>query len=325
MKKSEIFALTLIPHIGTKTIRKLVDLMIEREISFIQDINIDHFITGIKNGRTKNALKENLVGKNFQLFLEKAHQEIERIERKGVHIVSIYEKVYPQCLRLTQSAPIFLYCKGNLDLLKNTKNVAVVGTRKNTTQGKLITEKTVEFLVSNEYTIVSGLALGIDTIAHERTMKENGKAIAVLADVDNIQPAKNRELAEKILDRNGLLVAEEKPGVEILPSMFVKRDRIQSGLSLAVFPIETGKKGGTLFAVHSAKDEDRLIYAPDFSKGGYKNTDIEQLEGIKYLIDNHIAIPYTSAQYPHILQALKEKELQLCSNQKKQKDLFSIP
>jgi len=313
MKKNEIFALTLIRNVGQGTVASVVNYMIENSIESIQDINIDDLISNIRYGKAKKALQENLEWDTFQHYISEADIAIEETESKGITIVAIFEDMYPPLLKLTKSAPIFLYCKGNLSLLSSINNVAVVGTRENTDHGKVITEKTVSFLCENDYTIVSGLALGIDTIAHEQALKAKGNTIAVLVDVDNIQPASNRDLAQRIIQAGGLLIAEENPGIRIIPSMFAKRDRIQSGMSLAVFPIETSKDGGTMHAVKSAKEENRLIYIPDTTKSGYADTNIKQLEGLKYLIEEKIAIPYTRNLYQEIILQLKKKEAELNS------------
>jgi DNA processing protein len=131
-------------------------------------------------------------------------------------------------------------------------------------------------------------------------------------------------LADNILANGGLLVAEMPPGVKIIPSMFAKRDRIQSGLSLAVFPIETNIDGGTMHAVNAAFKENRLVYVPDISISGYSDMDIPQLGGIKYLIEENKAIPYTKATYEDVLNSLtiKSDELLNPKVESKQGSLF---
>ena len=308
MKKEELFALGLIRGVGQKTILIIIDYMGAKEIDSIKDVDIGDLVSKIKRKETKEELLKNLEWNIFQKHIESANGEMIGIVQKGIDIISITEKSYPRLLKSTKNTPIFLYCKGDTSLLNSTNKVAVVGTRNNTKHGKLITEKTVEFLCANKYTIVSGLALGIDTIAHQSTLNYQGKTISVLVDVDNIQPSRNRDLAEEILLHGGLLIAEEKPGVRISPTMFAKRDRIQSGLSFAVFPIETSKNGGTMYAAREAIKENRLLYVPDIVKSGYMDMNIEQLEGIKYLIRDGSAIPYTKDTYSSIVASIKEKE-----------------
>lgn len=308
MKKVELYALGLIHGVGQKTIAIIIDYMASKKISSIENIDISELVTKIKRKETKEALLKNLQWNKFQHYIDRSNKEMSDISQKGIDIISITEKNYPRLLKVTKNPPIFLYCKGDTSLLNATKKVAVIGTRNNTKHGKLITEKTVEFLCDNKYVIVSGLALGIDTIAHQASLYHQGKTISVLVDVDNIQPSSNKDLAEEILIQGGLLVAEEKPGVRISPSMFAKRDRLQSGLSFAVFPIETSMNGGTMHAVRDAVKENRLVYVPDVRKSGYKNTNIEQLEGIDCLIGDGSATPYTKDKYSSIVASIEKKE-----------------
>ena len=323
MDKNEIFALELIRNVGPTTVSKIIDYMEKQSIDSIRDIDVNDLIINIRQTKTKEALLENLPWENFQRYINDAKEKIFDIEEKGISIVCINDTNYPKLLKMIKTAPVFLYCRGDLALLEKTNNVAVVGTRNNTEHGKLIAEKTIEFLCENDYTIVSGLALGIDTIAHQKTLDQGGKTISVLVDVDNVQPASNRDLANDILEQGGLLVAEEKPGTKTIPSMFAKRDRIQSGMSLAVFPIETSINGGTMHAVKSATKENRFVYVPDAAKSGYVDIGIEQIEGIKYLIEEEIAIPYTKKIYGDILESLHKKEKELMFHPKEENSQVS--
>ncbi len=311
MKTKELYALNSIKGIGPKAIMAIVDYLNSNALNTIKDISLDNLLRDKNLSRYKKVLQLNIPWNIFEVYIEKAKNEIEDIENKDVHIVSIFDEYYPPLLKMTQDAPIFLYCKGNLSLLKNMNNIAVVGTRQNTEHGKLITTKSVQFMCEHGYTIVSGLALGIDSIAHQAALDSNGKTIAVLVDVDNVQPSSNRKLADNILANNGLLIAEMPPDINIIPSMFAKRDRIQSGLSLAVFPMETNIDGGTMHAVNAAFKENRLIYVPDINLSGYSDTDIPQLGGIKYLIEENKAIPYTKATYKDVLNSLVLKNEEL--------------
>ena len=245
MDNNELFALNSIKGIGPKAVSIIINHLKQHSVNSLKDIDIDILLHD-KNLTTKHKeiIKENLPWGKLQRYVEHASATLYDIEKKGIDIVSINDSNYPALLKMTQDAPLFLYCKGNLSLLNTLDNIAVVGTRQCTSLGQRITEKSVEFMCDNNYTIVSGLALGIDTIAHQTAHNSGGKTISVLVDVDNIQPSSNRKLADNIFDNNGLLVAEIPPGTKIIPSMFAKRDRIQSGLSLAVFPIETNIDGG---------------------------------------------------------------------------------
>ncbi len=306
MNRNEIYALSRIKGIGPKAISTILDHLEATSIDSIKDVDLELLLNDQRLSRYKTIISENLTWDIFERHIQVAQEKIAEIEENNISIVCITDKNYPPLLKLTKDAPVFLYCKGNLSLLTSSNNIAVVGTRNNTSYGKLITEKTVQFLCLNDYTIVSGLALGIDTIAHQEALDVEGKTISVLVDVDNIQPSSNRELAEKILKQDGLLISEEPPGTRIIPSLFAKRDRIQSGLSLAVFAIETSIDGGTMHAVRSAEKENRPIFVPNINKIGHKDISIEQLSGIKYLIEENKAVPYTKDNYSAVLTKLKD-------------------
>ena len=311
MKTKELYALNSIKGVGPKAILAIMEHLNSNSITTIKDINLTNLLKDKNLSRYKKVLQTTLPWNIFEDYIKKAENDIYDIEEKGVNIISLFDESYPILLKVTQDAPIFLFCKGNLSLLKNTNNIAVVGTRNNTEHGKLITTKSVQFMCKSNYTIVSGLALGIDSIAHQAALDAGGETISVLVDVDNVQPSSNRKLADDILANEGLLVAEMPPGIKIIPSMFAKRDRIQSGLSLAVFPIETNIDGGTMHAVKAALKENRLVYVPDTNLSGYSDTEIPQLGGIKYLIEEDKATPYTKAAYQDILNALTLKNSEL--------------
>ena len=311
MKKSEIYALSEIKGIGPKAVLKIIRILKKYSNNSIKDIDLSILLNDKGLYRYRNIIKDNFKKDIFERHEAIAFEAIHKIETAGIKVISIGDNKYPFLLKLIPDPPLLLFCKGDTSLLEQANNVAVVGTRKNTALGELITRKTVDFLCSNNYAIVSGLAYGIDTIAHDQTLKNHGKTISVLVDVENIHPKTNTALANKIVDEGGLLLAEVAPGTPTIPQLFVKRDRIQCGLSLAVFPIETTIKGGTRHAVLGAEKQKRLVYAPDVHKSGYKNKNIPQLEGIKDFIQNNKAEPYTKETYNKILHdlALKQKDL----------------
>ncbi len=311
MNTSEIFALQSIKGIGPVSIIKLIGELNDSNKTKLLDLVFHD--TGINSSLpsykkilefypNKDLLKE---------AIDNANEEIESLEIRGIKVVAITSDLYPKQLKLIKSPPTLLFCKGNIELLSQNKNVAVVGTRNNTPLGKVIAAKTTSFLVSSGFIIVSGLALGIDAIAHEECLICKGKTIAVLVDVENVQPSKNRPLADNILSHGGLLISENKPGITITPPLFIKRDRIQTGLSLAVFPIETSTNGGTMHAVKAAKQENRLIYVPDHTKSGYQDKDIEQISGIISISNDTEVEPYTRSSYQNIVEKLHQKEIEI--------------
>src|SRR3989344_5818086 len=177
--------------------------------------------------------------------------------------VDFGKESFPKLLSQIHDPPKQLYCRGNISLL-NSSCLAVVGTRKLTSYGREITQQIVRDLVNNGFTVVSGLALGIDAIAHQATIDCGGKTIAVLGGGvgdKNIGPRTNFPLAQNILKNDGLLVSEYSNEEKIFASNFAVRDRIISGLSLGVLVIEADEKRGALTTSKCALDQNRDVFA----------------------------------------------------------------
>ena len=178
----------------------------------------------------------------------------------GVQTISFYDEEYPARLRKMPDPPAVLFVKGNLQGLHATKVLAVVGTRKPTPAGKRLAHRSGCIAVQSDYAIVSGLALGCDTYAHEGCLEAGGIGVAVLAHgLDKVYPAANRGLADRLLDNGGCLTSEYPVGMTPVRSAFAERDRIQSGLSDGVLVIETDVKGGTMHTVRFARKQQRAL------------------------------------------------------------------
>jgi DNA protecting protein DprA len=214
--------------------------------------------------------------------------------------------------------PILLYCIGNKALLRKEENIAVIGTRENSEVGQKVAKSTAYYFAEKGFTIVSGLARGIDAVGHIGALEAKGGTIAVLIDVSKIYPKENAILAERIVESGGLLLSENKPGSFQGKNAFVLRDRIQSGLSLGIFPIETDIKGGTMHTVGYAKKQNRLIFVPDVFhpslQAQYANSvgySFSKINGIKELINNREAIPYSKENYSILEEKLQIKQSEL--------------
>ena len=182
---------------------------------------------------------------------------LKNLENKNIICVTYISDSYPDSLREIEQPPFILFCKGDISLL-NSEAIAVVGTRTPTSYGKNVTEQFVKGLVLNNFTIISGLATGVDSIAHRTTLENSGKTIAVLGGgFDHIYPAFNFDLSKQI-ENSGLLVSEYAPQVKPALYTFPFRNRIISGLSKGVLITEAGEKSGALhtkeFALESGKD-----------------------------------------------------------------------
>jgi Predicted Rossmann fold nucleotide-binding protein involved in DNA uptake len=202
--------------------------------------------------------------------------------------------------------------------LHERDNIAIVGTRNCSPEGKLIAQTTAKRFAEKGYNIVSGLAEGIDTAAHQGALMADGKTTAVLVDVEKIFPEKNKPLSEEILINNGLLIAENPPNTIPAGHLFVSRDRLQSGLSLAVFPIETDVKGGTMHTVRFSEKQNRLLFVPDLKKIDGYDTSFDKARGILELSNLQRAQTYTKHVYNDIDNQLESKKKELYSNYNKE-------
>lgn len=177
--------------------------------------------------------------------------------------VKIKTKEYSKLLAQIHNPPKQLYCRGNIKLF-NTFCLGVVGTRKLTAYGKEATEHIVAGLANSGMTIVSGLAMGIDAIAHQAALDNDLLTIAVLGstvDDNGIGPRVNLALAREILKKDGLLISEYAQEGQIARENFAIRDRIISGLSEGVLIVEGAEKSGSLITAQSAADQNRDVFA----------------------------------------------------------------
>lgn len=173
-------------------------------------------------------------------------RHIVNLESDRIKILTIQSKNYPKAFLNYSSPPLILYCRGNLELL-NTTCVAVVGTRRMTRYGKIVTENIVKELVSNGITIVSGLADGIDTVAHQTALENSGNTIAVLGSgLNEIYPHSNFNLSKQI-EEKGLIISEYKPSIKPANYRFPIRNRIIVGISNCVLITEAGTKSGVMY------------------------------------------------------------------------------
>lgn len=186
--------------------------------------------------------------------------ELKKLEKNSVSILFIKDKEYPEELKNIAKPPIFLYYRGDISILKGRK-IAVVGTRRATSYGKIACEKLVRELVENEIITVSGLASGIDTICHRKTLENNGKTIAIIGSgLDIVYPKENEKLWKEIGEK-GLLISEYPLGTEPFAYNFPMRNRIIVGVSQGVVVVESKAKGGSLITAELALEEGREVFA----------------------------------------------------------------
>ena len=187
-------------------------------------------------------------------------RHLEGIKLNGIGVICVDDDFYPEYLREIHEPPSILYYKGDISLLK-TDCIAIVGSRNCSHYGADQANKFAKELSQAGFTIVSGLAEGIDTNAHIGTLEAKGKTIAVMAGgLNNIYPATNTNLAKRILDNGGLLISENVPNYIAKSYSFIQRNRIIAGMVLGVFSPEMGLKSGAMHTINFANDEGRQIF-----------------------------------------------------------------
>ncbi len=208
-----------------------------------------------------NIVGEEYYGKMlFSLDENFLNNYIRSYDNLGIKIVTIKSETYPDLLRETLSPPVILYCKGNVNLLKTTC-VAIVGTRRCTKYGKEITHKFAYDIAYSGITVVSGLADGVDSVAHSATLDAGGHTIAVLGcGINNCYPATNKPLYDRILENDGLIVSEYKPNEKPMSYYFPARNRIIAGLSKGVLITEATEKSGSMHTKEYALENNRDLY-----------------------------------------------------------------
>ncbi|MBK9210768.1 MAG: DNA-protecting protein DprA [Anaerolineales bacterium] len=183
-----------------------------------------------------------------------------KIEAQGIKILTWQDEAYPSRLKEIAQPPPVLYIRGEY-LPDDLFAVAIVGTRRVTPYGRQVTEELSTFLASNGITVISGLARGVDAIAHQTALKAGGRTIGILGSgVDKIYPPEHLKLAEQMMER-GAIISDYAPGTPPDASNFPPRNRIISALSLAVVVIEAGETSGALITAEFAAEQGREIFA----------------------------------------------------------------
>lgn len=305
MRPSELLALQNIPGVGNKTLIALIKYCQLHGVESLEQLKSHDASNALRLKASSKKIEEFLSGNNLESVVREIEEKLSDWKSKSVFAVPFGSADYPDQLGELNDPPAFLFCRGDMSLLKAYKSIAVVGTRHNTPLGEVIARKTVEFFTQKGFCIVSGLAFGIDAIAHRAALEHRGKTVAVLVDVTNVSPSQNRTLAEQIVESGGLLVAENPPGSKVIPALFAKRDRIQSGLSLAVFAVETAIDGGTMHAVRAAGELGRPVFVPDPVAARYPDLAEPAISGTQWLVNQDRAEKYCRESYDQMVQRLE--------------------
>jgi DNA processing protein len=265
-----MLALTLVPNIGIQRIRQLLKYFESPEEIF--------------KGNHRKIRQIDGLGPAIATEINRFHkwddvdQILKQTERAGSQLISFNDYEYPPLLKQIYDAPPLLWVRGHPDVLSED-GIAVIGTRNADRYGRIQAEKWTEYLADHGLTVISGLAYGVDTIAHSIAVKRKSKTVAVLGSGINwIYPEQNVKLADRIIDCGGAVISEFPPGTKPDAGNFPVRNRIVSGLSLGVLVVQSGIKGGSMITARSALDQNREVFVIPH------NLDQKQGDGNHYLI-----------------------------------------
>jgi DNA processing protein len=219
-------------------------------------------ILSLNKGTLKNILGRKWTGKSFAPddFIKKALSVSNYISKAGIKVIRFDSDEYPEALKNIPDLPFLIYVRGDIKY-DFEKSAAIVGTRKPSFTGLKNTDDFASYLAKKDFTIISGLALGVDAKAHESALLNKSKTIAVLGcGIDMIYPAVNKELAKNILACGGAIISEYPPG--ILPDQwrFPRRNRIIVGLSKFVLITQAPERSGSIISAYLAADYNRELF-----------------------------------------------------------------
>lgn len=280
MKEEDKYSIALawISGVGPKTFKKIMEIYGTASSAF--DAESGELVEKCNISRTvASAIR------NFSDW-GKVESELEYCDRNGIEIIARGSEKYPKLLDLLDDAPPILYIKGELNF-EDALAIAIVGTRKPTAYGKETSRSLAKDLAEAGFTIVSGLARGIDEQAHWGALDAGKRTIAVTgAGVDVIYPKENKKLAEKISE-NGALISEFAPKTPPMPDNFPRRNRIISGLSLASVVVEAPLKSGALITARCAIEQNRELFAVPGNIGSKESEGTNKLiQSGAYLADS---------------------------------------
>ncbi len=245
-------ALSTHPKIGARTLTKLYKRFGK--------------MSKIWTGEKGKLLESGLDSSQIKAVLEVVagvdpDREMAKLDRFKIKVWTLADKSYPQLLKEIPDPPAILYYRGEI-LLVDELSIGVVGSRKYTDYGERAVEKLIYPLAKQKMTIISGLALGIDTLAHTAALRAGGRTLAVLGcGLDQIYPASNVRLADQIIQGRGAIISEFPVGTPALKFNFPMRNRIIAGMSLGTLVIEGAVDSGSLITARAALDYNREVFA----------------------------------------------------------------
>jgi DNA processing protein len=279
MERAEAWiALSLVKGIGESRLKGLVEAFGSPQKVFQSSLT-----SLMKRGNLSGPVAEEIAKFGNQSLIDK---HLEMMEKHGVRLITFVDEDYPQNLRQLGFSPPMIYVRGEIRQ-EDALAVALVGSRKATVYGKLMAQKLASGLAQAGVTVVSGMARGIDTVAHRATLDSGGRTVAVLGSgLDVVYPPENRSLMEDIVGR-GAVLSEFPMGTKPLAGNFPTRNRVISGLSLGVVAVEAGQNSGVFSTVRWAAEQGRDVFAVpgNVSSGLSVGTNILIKHGAKLTTD----------------------------------------
>ncbi len=276
-----LISLTRVPQVGCIHARTLLQHFGSAEAVFKSTTHSLEKLDGIGKIRARSI-------KSFRDFAG-SEKEMEFLTRYGVRALHIADPDYPQRLLPAYDAPVILYYKGNADL-NQQRIISVVGTRRYSDYGKQVTEKIIQELAAYDVLVVSGLAFGIDAIAHKTALKQDLSTVAVLAHgLATMYPAEHRTLSKEMLKQGGLItefISDTKADKHHFPI----RNRIVAGMSDCTVVTETAVKGGSMITADLANGYFKEVFAVPGRMNDLKSS------GCNWLIRNHQAVLMENTQ-----------------------------
>lgn len=266
LTKEYLLAIKSFEGIGTVKLLKIGNYVEDKNIAISSPSDLVPILDDLKI----KVKKEKVTTEMLQKALGVARRTIEYNLQAGIGITTYYDEDYPSILRDTINEdgkiapPMVLYYKGDLSITR-MPGLAVIGTREITDFGKKAGLYLTQEFARRGFCIVSGLAIGCDTVGHRGALNVGGKTIAFLAHgLDTVYPPENESLAQQIIDNGGLLLSEYPVGMGVNRYNLVARDRLQASMSLATLVIQTGVQGGTMHAANTTLQYPKPLYVIKF-------------------------------------------------------------
>jgi DNA processing protein len=254
-------ALSLVPYVGGKTFDALM--------------RVFGSVPAVLGASQSELLQVEGVGKRIAegicaINLTDTEKNIAQWQAQGIHILTRHDACYPHTLRDLDDAPPTLFIRGECDTALWDNTVAIVGTRNPSPKARVLARKIAENYARSRYTVVSGLAMGIDRLAHEGAISVGqGRTVAVLGcGVLNPYPLPNVRLSQNIMARGGCLISEYAPTETVHSTRLVARNRLISGLSRLLILVESESDGGAMHAVKFARQQGRTLHVANFEASG---------------------------------------------------------